>query len=135
MGEILEIIYRRQKSPIAYSYRGLRGNHNIKLGMFFLKAYNESSNSTKPRTEAIVIGTALSPVFTTLPGVGVGYGGVGVGVGSNLEITSLKPLYPQTVHSLCLRPVSVAVASLSITSLRSCFAVSDLSPHIVHSCQ
>ena len=43
-------------------------------------------------------------------------------------------LWPQTWHCWCFRPVSVSVASLSITQTRVCSPVSALSPHS-HSCQ
>ena len=51
----------------------------------------------------------------------------------SMTVFSLR-LAPQTVHSSCLEPLVVAVASLSITHLKVCAAVSFLSPQ-GHSCQ
>lgn len=49
-------------------------------------------------------------------------------------ISTAARLYPQTVHSSCLAPFCVALASLSTTHLKLCCATSALYPHS-HSCQ
>ena len=59
---------------------------------------------------------------------------VGVVVVPVAGISTEARLYPQTVHSLCLAPFCVALASLSTTHLKLCCATSVLYPHS-HSCQ
>ena len=44
-------------------------------------------------------------------------------------ISTAARLYPQTVHSSCLAPFCVALASLSTTHLKLCCATSALYPH------
>ena len=66
--------------------------------------------------------------------VGVVVGVVGAIVVPVAGISTEARLYPQTVHSSCLAPFCVALASFSITHLKLCCATSALYPHS-HSCQ
>lgn len=91
-----------------------------------------------PVAGAVVLSVS-SPDADGVPAGSVGSVGSDGSAGSDdvpvAGISTDAFLYPQTVHSSCFEPASVAVAALSVTHSKEWATSSSFSPQAVHSCQ